>query len=199
MRHANTTARSVDLAHGIIEAEHDGYTRLATPVTHRRYLVAPRDQVSVLVVDLLTGEGEHRVRTAWPLHPELEARTAGGTHLVTRNGRPVLQIASSAGTPWALRGDDETRLGWWSPRFEAWEPAWLVGAVLEAARPPVVVATVLTVSDLADPVVEGLAVRRTDVIEVTWTERDGDVRMPRSVTLDPRTPGAVTVRMPATR
>jgi hypothetical protein len=61
------------------------------------------------------------------------------------------------------------------------------------------VATVLTVSGLAGPVVEGLTVRRTDVIEVTWTERDGDVRMPRSVTLDPRTPGAVTVRMPATR
>jgi uncharacterized heparinase superfamily protein len=199
VRHARTTVRSVDLEHGIVEAEHDGYTRLAAPVTHRRYLVAPRDQASVLVVDLLTGEGEHRVRTAWPLHPELDARTAGGTHLVTRDGRPVLQIASAAGTAWAVRGDDDTRLGWWSPRFESWEPAWLVGTVLEAARPPVVVATVLTVCELADPVVEGLTVRRTDVIEVTWTEREGDARVPRSVTLDPRTPGAVTVRAPATR
>jgi hypothetical protein len=199
VRHANTTVRSVDLEHGIVEAEHDGYTRLAAPVTHRRYLVAPPGEASVLVVDLLTGEGEHRIRTAWPLHPELDVRAAGDTHLVSRDGRPVLQIASAAGSPWAVRGDEETRLGWWSPRFESWEPAWLVGTVLESARLPVVVATVLTVSEQADPVVEGLTVRRTDEIEVTWTEREGDAQVPRSVSLDPRTPGAATVRTPATR
>jgi uncharacterized heparinase superfamily protein len=196
VRHANTTVRSVDLERGIVEAEHDGYTRFAQPVTHRRYVVAPRGQSSVLVVDLLTGEGEHRVRTAWPLHPELDARMAGDTHLVTRDGRSVLQIATAAGTPWAVRGDEETRLGWWSPRFEAWEPAWLVGTVLEAARLPVVVATVLTVSQLAEPVVEGLTVGGTDVIEVGWTEREGDARVARSVALDPAVPGAVTVGTP---
>jgi hypothetical protein len=199
VRHAHTTVRSVDLEHGIVEAEHDGYTRLDEPVTHRRYVVAPRGQGSLLVVDLITGEGAHRVRTAWPLHPELDVRTEGGAHLVTRDGRPVLQIATSAGTPWAVRGDEETKLGWWSPRFEAWEPAWLVGTVLEAARMPVVVATVLTVSEHAEPVVEGLTIDETDVIEVSWTEREGDAQVSRSVTLDPRSPGAVTVRTPATQ
>jgi uncharacterized heparinase superfamily protein len=198
VRHANTTVRSVDLEHGIVEAEHDGYTRLAEPVTHRRYVVAPRGQNSLLVVDLLTGEGEHRIRTAWPLHPELDVRTAEGTHFVTRDGRPVMQIATSAGDPWSVRGDEETRLGWWSPRFEAWEPSWLVGTVLEAARLPVVAATVLTVSEHAAPVVEGLSIDGTDVIEVSWTEREGHAQVPRSVTLGPRSPGAVTVRTPVT-
>jgi hypothetical protein len=190
--------RSVDLEHGIVEAEHDGYTRLAEPVTHRRYVVAPRGQNSLLVVDLLTGGGEHRIRTAWPLHPELDVRTADGTHFVTRDGRPVMQIATSDGDPWSVRGDEETRLGWWSPRFEAWEPSWLVGTVLEAARLPAVVATVLTVSEHATPVVEGLSIDGTDVIEVSWTEREGDAQVPRSVNLDPRSPGAVTVRTPVT-
>jgi hypothetical protein len=196
VRHATTAVRSVDLERGIVEAEHDGYTRLAEPVTHRRYVVAPREQTSVLVVDLLTGVGEHRVRTAWPLHPELDARTAGDTHLVTRDGRPVLQVATAAtapAAPWAVRGDETARLGWWSPRFESWEPAWLVGTVLEAVRVPVVVATLLTVTELAEPIVDGLTVARTDVIEVSWTERRGDAVEVLSATLDTRTPGAVEV------
>jgi hypothetical protein len=174
VRHAATTVRSVDLERGIVEAEHDGYRRLAEPVTHRRYVVAPPDRHSVLVVDLLTGEGAHRVRTSWPLHPGLAARTAGTTHLVSRDGRPVLQVATAAtaqAEPWAVRGDEQARLGWWSSRFEAWEPAWLVGNVLDAAAMPAVVATVLTVSGCAEPVVGGLTVGGTDVIEVSGTEQ----------------------------
>jgi hypothetical protein len=61
VRHAVTTVRTVDLERGVVEAEHDGYTRFAEPVVHRRYLVAPPDWETVLVVDLFTGSGTHRV------------------------------------------------------------------------------------------------------------------------------------------
>jgi hypothetical protein len=197
VRHAITTVRSVDLDRGIVEAEHDGYRRLAAPVTHRRYVIAPPGRSEVLVVDLLTGEGEHRVRTTWPMHPELDVRTVGDVHLVTRDGQPVLQIATSATAPataWATRGDEQTRLGWWSPRFEAWEPAWLIGTMLDAAQVPVAVATVLTAGERVGPVVEGLSVHGTEVIEVSWTQRREDGLESRFVTFDTRTPGAVAIR-----
>lgn len=190
VRHARTTVRAVDLSGGVVEAEHDGYRG----VIHRRYLVAPPERASVLVVDLVEGDGEHRVRTAWPLHPDLELRSTGNLHLASRGGAPVLQITTAATrtpTPWCVRGDERTGLGWWSHRFESRDPAWLVGAVLDRTSLPVVVATVLSVSDLADPAVGDLVVRRDDgLIEVEWLERRGVG--PRFVRIDPGVPSAVT-------
>ena len=72
-RHAATTVRSVDLDHGIVDAEHDGYRRLDDPVVHRRWLIAPPDDATVVVVDLLDGQSVHDVAVSWPLHPELDA------------------------------------------------------------------------------------------------------------------------------
>jgi Heparinase II/III-like protein/Heparinase II/III N-terminus len=195
IRHAVTTVRAVDLARGVIEAEHDGYRRLATPVGHRRYLVAPPEWDAALVVDLFMGQGKHRVRTAWPLHPELDVRQHVTYHLVTRGGEPVLHMASAASAPtrlYAVRGDENERLGWWSPRFESRCPSWLVGTVIEAATMPLVVATVLAVPGVVTPVVEDLAVRlRGDGIEVSWR---GASTYP-SVRVDTRTPGAVSYQL----
>lgn len=192
VRHAVTTVRAVDLARGVIEAEHDGYRRLAAPVGHRRYLVAPPEWDAVLVVDLFGGEGKHRVRTAWPLHPELGVRQHDTCHLVTRDGEPVLHVASAASAParpYAVWGDENERLGWWSHRFESRTPSWLVGTVIEAATMPLVVATVLAVPSAVAPAVEDLAVRlRGGRIEVGWRSAGAHP----SVRIDTRTPGAVS-------
>lgn len=197
VRHAVTTVRAVDLARGVIEAEHDGYRRLATPVGHRRYLVAPPEWDAALVVDLFAGEGKHRVRTAWPLHPELGARQRDNSHLITRDGEPVLRLASAAtapAMPYAVWGDENERLGWWSHRFESRTPSWLLGTVVEAATMPLVVVTVLAVPRAVLPTVEDLAVRlRGGRIEVGWRGADAHP----SVRIDTRTPGAVSYQLSA--
>lgn len=143
--HATVTIHAVDLDRGIVDAEHEGYRRLRTPVTHRRWLFAPADATTVLVVDLLQGDGTHRVRTSWPLHPSLDATRTDDGHLVTRDGSPVLHLGYAASTPWRhhdVRGDPVTNLGWWSHRLESREPAWVVGSWC-AAPLPIALVTVL--------------------------------------------------------
>jgi hypothetical protein len=177
-RHAEVTVHRVDLERGLVDAEHDGYRRLDSPVTHRRWLIAPPDLAEVLVVDLLRGEGGHRVHTSWPSHPALDAARAPGGHLLSRDGTPVLGLSYAANaelTHHEIRGDPDTNLGWWSSRLESREPAWLVGTSAEATA-PIVLATVLSPRAAAaggPGPAENLAVALTgDSIEVTWRERE---------------------------
>lgn len=161
-----------DVERGIVDAAHDGYTRLIEPVQHRRRLIAPPDRVPVLVVDELTGDGSHEVGTSWPLAPELDARRVGRTrHEVSADGRLLLQIEHAATAPCTageVRGDEGTGLGWWSDRLEQRTPAWLLGATVRGPV-PVVLATLLV--PCPGPVVADLAVTRTDGwITVRWTE-----------------------------
>ncbi|MGI5125219.1 alginate lyase family protein [Pseudonocardia sp. CA-107938] len=185
-RKAVTTVLAVDLARGVVDARHDGYAHGDRPVTHRRWLVAPPSSDVAVVVDLFTGVGEHRLRTSWPLHPDLDVRTDGRTHVGTRDGATV-SITAAATVPvqsWAVRGDEEQRLGWWSTRFESWGPAWLVGTVADGVALPAAVATVLATG--AGPA--DLTVTLEDeVIEVRWahTVVRIDARADGSVAWDP--------------
>ncbi|OZM79361.1 alginate lyase family protein [Pseudonocardia sp. MH-G8] len=196
-RHAATTIRAVDLERGLVEAEHDGYRRLAAPVVHRRYLVAPPDREWTLVLDLLEGAGRHRIRTSWPLHPELDVEEHGNVRVVVRDGEPVLHVASASTAPahpYRVRGGEDG-LGWWSHRFESRTPAWLIGTLVEDIDCPVAVATVLTIATDREARVEELSIvwEEANGVEVAWI--DGKTRP--VVRVDPNTPGAVSCDLPA--
>lgn len=190
VRHAATTVRSVDLQHGVVDAEHDGYTRLPEPVTHRRVLVAPPGWDTTVVVDLLTGAGSHRVRTSWPVHPACTVRPDGATHVIERDGVAVLRITTAATTditPFAVRGDATRRLGWWSHRFESRLPAWLVGAVAGTATLPLVVASLLCGGEITDATIS----ESDDTVTVSWIE--GRDRSRSEVKIDTALSGSVVV------
>ncbi|WP_205528423.1 heparinase II/III family protein [Desertimonas flava] len=164
--HANVRVRSVDLEAGIVDAEHDGYTRLSDPVIHRRWVVAAPHLKSVLVTDLLYGPGEHDVCVSWPLHPRLE-----------RDGGPSLDLAAAATVTTRsadVRGDTASDLGWWSERLEQREPSWLLGTIASGAL-PMVFATVLTPRESTSAAsVEELVVERDgSSISVRWRGPDG--------------------------
>jgi hypothetical protein len=137
-RHAEVRVNAVDLAAGIVDAEHDGYLRLPDPVRHRRWLLAPPDEDAILVVDHVSGQGRHHVRTSWPLAPALGVVQAPDGHLVTRGKTAIAQIATVATSPLTVdevRGDESSGLGFWSDRLESREPAWLVGATCSEGLP----------------------------------------------------------------
>ncbi|SEC17379.1 heparinase II/III family protein [Rhodococcus koreensis] len=173
--HARVRVRSVDLERSVVDAEHSGYGRLSKPVVHRRWLIAPPDRGSVLVVDLIAGRGRHEVRTSWPLSPSLDVTPVGGGHLASRNGEPILQLVHAASTeliPYEVRGDARHGLGWWSYRLESREPSWLVGGCC-AGEVPVAVATVLNPMDERGAWAEDLTLAvRDGSLAVRW--RDGD-------------------------
>lgn len=188
-RHAEVRVNAVDLAAGIVDAEHDGYLRLAEPVRHRRWLLAPPDEDSILVVDHVSGHGRHRVRTSWPLAPALGVVRAPGGHLVTRGGTAIAQIATVATSPLTVeevRGDESSGLGFWSNRLESREPAWLVGANCSAALPLWVATVIAPTSD--GPGVSMLPLRLDGGrLVVAWDV--GDRR--RVIVVDPSAAGLV--------
>ena len=175
-RHATTRVRSVDLSAGRVDAEHDGYRRLADPVLHRRWLIAPADEPAVVVVDLLEGRAEHHLRVSWPLHPSLDAAAHGSGHLITRGDVPVLQMAAATTLPAGLdveqvRGDSDTQLGWWSERLESRTPSWLLSTSARGECPAAIV-TVLRSAGVEDPdpLTDVAVVLNADVIRASWSD-----------------------------
>jgi Heparinase II/III-like protein/Heparinase II/III N-terminus len=171
-RHAQVRTHTVDLTQGVVDAEHDGYLRLAEPVTHRRCLVAPPTRPWVLIVDALDGVGQHDMRASWPLHPALDVHALSQGHEIVRDGVPVLLMACAATVPVVneqARGDEETNLGWWSDRLESRRPAWLVSGLCRGPA-PLVMATVLRPLT-AEGSVTALHVQLVgDTITVTWLD-----------------------------
>ena len=188
-RHAVTTVHAVDLDRGIVDAEHNGYTRLDDPVTHRRWLIAPPGDGTAVVVDLLDGAATHDIAVSWPLHPDLDWVPTQDGHLVYRDGAAALQLSYAATTPvdtGQVIADPDTGLGWWSSRLEDRVPAWLLTAHARAGL-PVALLSVLRTAD-AGTVTAPEIVRGGEVLEVSWAE-DG-VR--RGLFIDTGRPGAVT-------
>ncbi|WP_433503788.1 alginate lyase family protein [Pseudonocardia halophobica] len=184
-RHARVRVRGVDLDRGVVDAEHDGYLVLDAPVVHRRWLSAPPGDPTIVVVDMVTGVGRHRVRTAWPLHPDLDLEStrdettdldhrSDSCHVATRAGRPALYIQHTAPSSISLglhqeRGGSGPRgLGWWSDRLEARRPSWLVGAVAQADAPAVLASVLRT--DGAGPVEDLGMSYDGDLVRLEWRD-----------------------------
>lgn len=194
-RHATTTVRSVDLERGVVDAEHDGYRRLDDPVTHRRWLIAPPGEATVVVVDLLDGKRTHDIAVSWPLHPALDWLPTQDGHMVSRDGVPVLQLCYAATTPvetGQIRGDTDSGLGWWSDRLEGRVPAWLLTARTGADLPVALLSLLHTVDSglIALPEITCSG----EVLAVSWSQ-DG---IRRGLTIDTGRSGAVaTVTCPS--
>ena len=169
--HAKTTVHAVDVGRGIVDAEHDGYRRLDDAVVHRRWVIAPPDQDTVAVVDLLDGCSAHDVAVSWPLHPALDMEPTEHGHLAKSGGTPVLRLSYAATTPlpWQeIRGNAETNLGWHSERLESRQPAWLVGLQGRATL-PLAVLTLLQTSN-TNTITEPRIALDGQFLFVSWLE-----------------------------
>ncbi|MEZ0340658.1 alginate lyase family protein [Mycobacterium sp. pV006] len=187
-RHARTTVHAVDLERGVVDAEHDGYRRLADPVRHRRWVIAPPDETTMVVVDLIGGRGRHDIVVGWPLHPDLESRPTTSGHLVSRDGAPVLSLCYGATAGFdveQVRADDVSHLGWWSERLEDRTPAWMVGVRCRAVT-PVAVISLLHTDVSGESLVPGI-VRSGSTLTARWVTRCAE----RVLTIDTSRPGAV--------
>jgi uncharacterized heparinase superfamily protein len=131
---------------------HDGYARLADPVTHRRCVLKVNGGPS-LVRDVALGQQEHELELRWHFAPNLEVREDGSGVLVTSTSnradsreRPTLSLLMQDGAP--LKTEITRAL--LSPAYGKFEPAPVVrchGRV----QLPAEIATILTVHPAARP------------------------------------------------
>jgi heparinase II/III-like protein len=89
---------------------HDGYTRLAPPVIHRRQIICTKAGL-IFVRDLAVGEGEHRIDISWHVGPELQVK---GTRIFGLDApTPRLAIVPVQSHGWS----EEVHRGPWSPVY----------------------------------------------------------------------------------
>jgi hypothetical protein len=146
----------------------------------------------ILIVDEISGSGEHEMRVSWPLHPSLGIETVRHGHVVTRNDEAVAQIAIAATTELAIdqvRGDDN-HLGWWSNQLEVRVPSWLIGGVVRGDV-PVVMATLVSPLMEKGPAITDPAVSQAgDLITTSWCS----VGSRHTAIIDRSRPGTVECR-----
>jgi hypothetical protein len=116
------TGRQFDL----FEGSHHGYSRLRSPVTHRRW-VFHRKENFWLVLDRAEGSGQHQLDIAWHIGPTLWPASSKEHVFGDRQDGLALLTAEGHGWSESVRRDD------WSPAYGRRERANVVnfGARLE--------------------------------------------------------------------
>jgi hypothetical protein len=94
---------------------HDGYSRLPSPVVHRRWIVALKSGL-FLVRDFACGVGKHRLDISWYLGPEMRLRAEHLFGVKGTSGGLAVLCADKHG--WA----EEVRKDMWSPVYGKKEP-----------------------------------------------------------------------------
>lgn len=101
----------------VLEAEHTGYTRLRSPVAHRRRFELNKEKHQIDITDTIHGTGEHLIE--WYLHLDagLSCETGGANALVHYDAQRLVAIEARDGrTP-------EVRSGWISRAYNRREEA----------------------------------------------------------------------------
>lgn len=110
----------------LFQGSHDGYSRLPSPVIHRRWVFHKKGDFS-LVRDLAEGGGSHQLDIAWHIGPTLLPASSG--QYVFTDGRKCLALLTAEGRGWS----QSVRRDYWSPAYGHRERATVVnfGALVE--------------------------------------------------------------------
>lgn len=108
----------------VFEGEHDGYGRLADPVTHRRRIEFDAQRLVIEVVDTFACRAGHAVEICWQFGEGIELHREGD-ELHAAGERAGLRMRCDAPLALALRrGSEEPIAGWVSRRYDSKTPAW---------------------------------------------------------------------------
>jgi heparinase II/III-like protein len=108
---------------GKIVGEHDGYSRLPSPVLHRRTLELDGDAGTLIVRDELRGSGEHDVALVFQAAEDVECRWHADRVVFELPEGIVTLRADPALTVTVVRGAEEPIGGWTSRRYHVKRPS----------------------------------------------------------------------------
>jgi hypothetical protein len=121
--------------------DHDGYSRLASPVMHRRWVFSLKSEFW-LVRDLADGRGQHRLDLYWRLNPELSPEAGSPDTFLDSSGLAGLRIITQ-GDGWSR----ELAQGWWSPAYGVKDPLQVLHFSNVAALPSEFVTLIVPVAN----------------------------------------------------
>lgn len=107
----------------LVDGEHDGYQRLADPVSHRRVTVSIRPDIW-LIWDSLGGKADHKLEVLLHLRPDCSVnRKTDATDVVlgapdgTQLHVSMLGPRGEMASPEVLLGSEEERAAWFAPAY----------------------------------------------------------------------------------
>src|SRR5258708_9741984 len=103
----------------LLVGSHDGYQRMAQPVTHRRWVFSLKNGV-YLVRDLVEGHGHHQLDIAWHLGQEMQLVEENVFRV--KGASQGLALLPVQGSGWA----EEVRKESWSPAYGQKAPMTVV-------------------------------------------------------------------------
>lgn len=113
----------------LLVASHDGYQRLAEPVTHRRWVLSLKDG-PCLLRDVVEGDGRHQLDISWHLSQDLEMMEENVFR--TKDASRGLALLSASQTPDWVR---EIRHESWSPVYGQKAPVMVVNFSIDTEVP----------------------------------------------------------------
>jgi Heparinase II/III-like protein/Heparinase II/III N-terminus len=128
----------------LLVASHDGYQRLAEPVTHRRYVVSLRNG-AYLIRDVVEGTGKHRLEIPWHFGQDLQL-VEHGLYRV-RGASHGLALLSPETHGWA----EEVRKESWSPVYGQKAPMTVLRFCADAALPAEFAVLLVTLEEAHQP------------------------------------------------
>lgn len=118
----------------LVAASHEGYARLAQPVSHRRWLVFCKPDYWFLLDDF-SGRGKHRLDTLFHFHPAVELSVNGHECLAVSGGSRFLISTEYPARLEVVRGSLDPIAGWYSADYGSREPSSVLRSRLEADVP----------------------------------------------------------------
>ncbi len=100
----------------LINAEHDGYTRLEEPVRHRRDVLF-FDDSCFLIKDSFKGKGLHDFEINFHLHPEADLIKQNSWWQINNDGERIYMRLLENKDFLIIGGSKEPIHGWYSPRY----------------------------------------------------------------------------------
>lgn len=129
-----------------VEGEHDGYARLADPVTHRRKVELDTQASCIVVTDTVSCAAQHRVRLHWHFSEHCQVALHDG--LAEASGqRYSLGLRCEGAEMAVLRGGAEPGPGWISRRYDQKVPTATVACSV-AVHGTTTIRTVITFQPL---------------------------------------------------
>lgn len=112
-----------------VQARHDGYKRLPSPVEHRRRVEFDRSTRCIVVTDELLGNTAHSVVANWHFDVACQLRKSGAWFVAEAGGRRIGVTVEGPGLETRLvHGQPSPPQGWVSNRFYVKQPAWVLQA-----------------------------------------------------------------------
>ena len=107
-----------------VEAEHDGYTRLPDPVTHRRTVDFDRTTGNISIADSFACARRHDIELFFHMHEEAcLGSIRDGEAKIDWRGHRIIFSSLDGNARWdIIRGSEEPKLGWRSHRFNQKQP-----------------------------------------------------------------------------